>query len=98
MRSDLRIVTMNISLPGLLKRYVDARVATGVYGSASEFIREAIREKLDRDRARLHAKSSVTEALLRGLDSGKGIPFNDDCIKRKKRALVDRAARSKKSA
>jgi antitoxin ParD1/3/4 len=89
---------MNVSLPGRLKRYVDARVATGVYGSASEFIREAIREKLERDHTRGRTGSSLSDELLRGLKSGKGVPFNDDYIKRKKRALVERMTGSKKSA
>jgi putative addiction module CopG family antidote len=34
-------VTMNVSLPEPLKQFVDGKVSSGVYGSASEFVREA---------------------------------------------------------
>ncbi|MGO9512832.1 MAG: type II toxin-antitoxin system ParD family antitoxin [Steroidobacteraceae bacterium] len=36
--------TMNISLPEPLKRFVDAQIAAGRYSSASEYVRELIRE------------------------------------------------------
>jgi antitoxin ParD1/3/4 len=105
MRNDLRIVTMNVSLPGALKRFVDERVATGVYGSASEFIREAIREKMERDRERnrggaagASGSMSLAAQLIEGLDSGKPISFDDDYVKRKRRALLERRSKSKKSA
>jgi antitoxin ParD1/3/4 len=81
---------MNVSLPEPLKQYVDGKVSSGVYGSASEFVREAIREKLQRERDREEAKASLTAKLLQGLDSGKPIPFTDDHFKRKKRAISTR--------
>jgi len=36
--------SMNISLPEPLRRFVEGQVATGRYSSASEYIRELIRE------------------------------------------------------
>ena len=42
MPADSGAVTMNVSLPQPLKRYVDGKVASGIYGSASEFVREVI--------------------------------------------------------
>ena len=36
--------TMNISLPEPLKEFVDGQIASGRYSSASEYIRELIRE------------------------------------------------------
>ena len=96
MAVDPSIATMNVSLPEPLKRYVDSRVSTGMYGSASEFVREAIREKLDREHQRATAEAALTAKLLRGLDSGKGIDFTGDYIPRKKKALVERISRSRK--
>jgi len=90
MSADLNSVTMNVSLPKPLKRYIDARVSSGVYSSASEFVREAIREKLQREQVQAQAKGTLTTKLLQGLDSGKPIPFTDDYFKRKKRALLSR--------
>jgi antitoxin ParD1/3/4 len=36
--------SMNISLPEPLRRFVEGRVASGRYSSASEYVRELIRE------------------------------------------------------
>ena len=43
---------MNISLPRQLEEWVDERVKTGMYQSASELVREALRLVEERDRAR----------------------------------------------
>lgn len=90
MAKDPNCVTMNLSLPKPLKRYVDGKVSSGIYGSASEFVREAIREKLEREQERREAKAALSAKLLQGLDSGRPIPFAADHFKRKKRALIDR--------
>jgi antitoxin ParD1/3/4 len=97
MATEPNTVTMNVSLPGPLKQYVDGRVSTGVYGSASEFIREAIREKLDRDHERQQARALLTGKLLEGLDSGKPIPFTEGYFKAKKRLLMQRVGRKKRT-
>lgn len=43
---------MNVSLTPKLKKLVKAKVATGLYGSASEVVREALRQMEERDKAR----------------------------------------------
>jgi antitoxin ParD1/3/4 len=86
-------ITMNISLPEPLKRYVDDKVATGIYGSASEFVREAIREKLQREQELRDAKDALAAKLLEGLDSGKPIPFDENYAARKKSSLMARLGR-----
>lgn len=45
--------TMNISLPESLKSFVDEQVASGGYGTSSEYVRALIRR--DRDRLRLRS-------------------------------------------
>src|SRR2546429_549957 len=77
MPSDPNAVTMNLSLPQPLKRYVDGKVSSGVYGSASEFVREAIREKLQRERQGKRTTADLTAKLIEGLDSGDPIAFTD---------------------
>lgn len=42
------MTTMNISLPDALKEFVDSRVNTAGYGTASEYVRELIRRDKDR--------------------------------------------------
>jgi putative addiction module CopG family antidote len=42
--------TINVSLPSTLKDFVRAQIRSGAYGSASEYIRELIRDARDRTR------------------------------------------------
>jgi antitoxin ParD1/3/4 len=46
------MTTINISLPDVLKRFVDEQVAGGGYGAASEYVSELIRKDQDRQRLR----------------------------------------------
>jgi antitoxin ParD1/3/4 len=92
MAHESNSVTMNVSLPKPLKQYVDGKVSSGVYGSSSEFVREAIREKLEREQSR----ASLTAKLVEGLNSGKPIPFTEEYFKRKKGALAERVGRKNK--
>jgi antitoxin ParD1/3/4 len=92
MAHESNSVTMNLSLPKPLKQYVDGKVSSGIYGSSSEFVREAIREKFERERSR----TSLTAKLVEGLNSGKPIPYSEDYFKRKKGALAERMGRKSK--
>jgi antitoxin ParD1/3/4 len=44
--------TMNISLPGSLKSFVDEQVSERGYGTSSEYVRELIRKDQDRQQLR----------------------------------------------
>lgn len=92
--ADPTSITMNVSLPERLKRYVDGKVASGFYGSASEFVREAIREKLMREQERERADAVLSARLVEGLDSGPSIEVGETYAADKKRALRDRVKRS----
>jgi antitoxin ParD1/3/4 len=58
--------TMNISLPDILKSFVDEQVSQGCYGTSSEYVRELIRK--DQDRLRLRS------LLLAGAASAPAAP------------------------
>jgi len=94
MAADPDAVTMNISLPGPLKRFVDGKVSSGIYGSASEFVREAIREKLQRERDHKEAQEALVAKLREGLNSGDPIPFDDAYGAQKKKKLLERMRRT----
>jgi antitoxin ParD1/3/4 len=49
--------TMNISLPEILKSFVDEQVATRGYGTSSEYVRELIRK----DQERTHLRNLLLE-------------------------------------
>jgi antitoxin ParD1/3/4 len=96
--SDSASITMNVSLPERLKRYVDGKVASGFYGSASEFVREAIREKLMREQERDRAEAALAALLIEGFDSGPPIDAGETYAADKKRALRERVAKARASS
>ena len=60
----MAMTSLNISLPDPLKTYVEERVASGDYGTPSEFIRNLIRQDKEHRRARLEAE--LLDALQTG--------------------------------
>jgi antitoxin ParD1/3/4 len=59
----MAMTSLNISLPDLLKAYVEEQVAAGDFGTPSEFVRSLIREDKEKRRERLEAD------LLRALET-----------------------------
>jgi antitoxin ParD1/3/4 len=55
--------TMNISLPEALKSFVDEQVAGRGYGTSSEYVRELIRQDLDRQSLRRLLQDGASSPL-----------------------------------
>lgn len=64
-------MSMNVSLPPELEARVRQRVATGMYGSASEVIREALRLFEAYEEVRSAKLESLRLDIARGLDDAK---------------------------
>lgn len=60
----MKVTTMNISLPGELARYVREKVEGGLYSSASEVVREALR-RLSGDEVRGRSRTLAGDQLDR---------------------------------
>ena len=63
------MTTMNISLPGALKSFVDEQVSGRGYGTSSEYVRALIRKDQDRQQLRdllLEGASSMPTAPADG--------------------------------
>ena len=58
---------MNVSLPEKLKEYVDGRVEAGGYGTASEYVRDLIRQDFENQRKERNER--LDALLLEGLKS-----------------------------
>ena len=68
----------SISLTERHQKYLQAKVESGEFASASEVIRDALRRAEERDRR----IAALDAALKEGLDSGPSQPFDlDDFIK-----------------
>jgi antitoxin ParD1/3/4 len=57
--------TMNISLPDLMKQYVDEQVVAGEYSSASEYMRQLVRADQKRN-----AREQLEQTLLESITEG----------------------------
>ena len=86
------MATLNISLPESMRSFVDEKVAKGDYSTASEYIRQLVRE--DQKRA---ADGRLESLLLEGLDSGEPLEISDKWWRRKKIDLVERLKRKTSS-
>lgn len=84
--------SMNISLPEALKDYVDGQIASGRYSSASEYVRELIRDDEKRK-----AQDHLESLLLEGLKGEKRVFDREalETLRREAIAMVE--ARQKKS-
>jgi antitoxin ParD1/3/4 len=68
---------MNVSLTPELEDFIQAKVKSGRYNSASEVIREALRLLDDQDKTRaaqLEEFRAEVDRRLASLDRGEGIP------------------------
>lgn len=80
--------TMNISLPEPLKEFVEEQIASGRYSSASEYIRELIREDEKRK-----AEERLEALLLEGLQGKETAVTREDWNAIRKEALATLKAR-----
>ncbi|QQS43236.1 MAG: ribbon-helix-helix protein, CopG family [Acidobacteriota bacterium] len=77
--------TINISLPGALKRKVEEAVAEDGYGNTSEFFRE-----LARDYLRSREDRRLGTLLLEGLESGDATPLTKEDLAEVRRRGIER--------
>ena len=71
------MATMNVSLPAPMKAWVERQAEGGLYGNASEYIRDLIRK----DQQRKDAISALQAAITEGLESGEPQPFDPAAFK-----------------
>lgn len=83
---------MNVSLTAELENYVKAKVATGMYNSVSEVMREALRLMEERDAMQAVRLEALRQDINKGLDSLEregSKPLDMAAIKAKGRAKLD---------
>jgi antitoxin ParD1/3/4 len=72
---------MNVSLTPELEKIVNKKVKSGMYNSASEVVREALRLLEEQDRLRAMKLEALRQDILAGLNSGKSVPLDMEEIK-----------------
>lgn len=83
---------MNVNLTPQLEELVRSKVISGMYSSASEVVREALRLMDEQDRLRRVKLDGLRRELRKGLDSGASEQWDATAVKMKARAR--RAAKS----
>lgn len=72
------MTTLNISIPEALRDFIETRVESGEYQSASEFVRELVRRE----------KQALDSLLVEGLNSGSVAPLDFARVRAKARARL----------
>ena len=89
-------MTMNVNLSPHLEDMVRQKVASGLYTSASEVLREALRLMEEQDQLRAAKLHQLRNDIQDGLNSGAATPWDAEEIKREGRK--HRATRTAKNA
>lgn len=79
---------MNVSLTPHLEDMVKGKVRSGMYGSSSEVIREALRLLDERDRLGQIRLAELRDAVQEGLSSGSAGELQVEAIKAEGRQLL----------
>ena len=80
---------MNINLTPQLEELVRSKVNSGLYTSASEVVREALRLMEEQDRLRQAKFDELRREVRKGLESGPSQPWDTKAVKTKARARLD---------
>ncbi len=82
---------MNVSLTPELEHIIRDKVDSGLYHSASEVVREALRLLQEQDRLREMRLEALRKEIQKGLDSGSAGPLDmEDVIRRGRERLEER--------
>ena len=72
------MATLNVSMTDELRAFIEARVNTGEYQSASDYLRDLIR----------HDREEIDRLLMEGIESGKPTPLDMSALQKKAKALL----------
>ena len=78
------MATMNISLPDLMKDWVQSQIDEGKYASTSDYVRDLIRkDREDKDKL-----AALQAAITIGIESDKAGELDIEAVKKKARQLT----------
>ena len=87
---------MNVNLTVQLEEMVRQKVSSGLYTSASEVVREALRLMDEQDRMRAARLGQLRQDIRAGLKSGPATAWNAEAVKRDGRARRSAKAKTKR--
>ncbi len=86
---------MNIHLTDHFEKFIENKLKSGHYSSASEVVRDALRLFEEQEQIKALKLQALKEEIKKGLESGDPIPFDAEAIKKKAR---ERQAQRNKTA
>ena len=72
------MATLNVSMPDELRAFIETRVNTGEYQSASDYLRDLIR----------HDHEEIDRLLMEGIESGRATLLDMPALQKKAAALL----------
>jgi len=90
----VQIMGMNVNLTPQLEEMVRAKVSSGLYTSASEVVREALRLMNEQDKLRQAKLDDLRLEIRKGLTAGSGELFSAAGLKAKARARQSTRSRT----
>ena len=93
------VMTLNVSLTPQLEEFVREKVNSGLYNSASEVVREALRLMDSYEGVRASALSKLrsdVEAGWQQVEEGKVTDFDPDGVKRRGREKLARTGKQRR--
>lgn len=82
---DMKMATMNISVPDPMKDWVQSQVETGIYANTSDYIRDLIRKDQENRTRVMMLQKAITE----GLESGISHKSFDEILHTARQGLKD---------
>lgn len=73
------MATMNISLPGPMRDWVESQSKEGAYANNSDYVRDLIRK----DQRQAEKLKAMQDAITKGIESGVAKPFNKEAFKQR---------------
>jgi antitoxin ParD1/3/4 len=92
MKTDTKdqMTSMNISVPESMKTFIEDEVSSGGYGTASEYVRELVR-----DAKKQKEEERIEKLLLEALESGPASPMTKKDWEAIKQRGLERIQRKK---
>ena len=88
---------MNVNLTPQLEEMVRQKVSSGLYTSASEVVREALRLMSEHDSVKAVRLDSLRRDIREGLESGPSIDWDPTKVKRDARSRREAKAKGAKA-
>jgi len=87
---------MNLTIDAKLQAYIEAKVESGGYDSASEVVNEALRLLIERDEEKFRALKQFMQDRVEEADRGEVIPLNAALSEEIHRRGMERLAKLKR--